>query len=169
MAMSSGGSSGAVQSTPNVTPMIDVMLVLLIIFMVVTPALLAGFQADPPQAQNIKDHPEDDQTDQVLGIDKDGYYYLNKKQIDKDKVAAAIRHIYIDTPRDDYIMYFKAHKDLEYSKIIDAMDIAMKNGVRVVGMISDQKPGTVSTVPGDSKSQALPGSTPAAPPAGGAK
>jgi biopolymer transport protein TolR len=169
MAMSSGGSSGAVQSTPNVTPMIDVMLVLLIIFMVVTPALLAGFQADPPQAQNIKDHPEDDQTDQVLGIDKDGYYYLNKKQIDKDKVAAAIRHIYIDTPRDDYIMYFKAHKDLEYSKIIDAMDIAMKNGVRVVGMISDQKPGTVSTVPGDSKSQTLPGSTPAAAPPGGAK
>jgi len=78
MAASSGGG---VASTPNVTPMIDVMLVLLIIFMVVTPALLAGFQADPPQAQNIKDHPEDDQTDQVFGIDKDGFYYLNKKKI----------------------------------------------------------------------------------------
>ncbi|HUX33013.1 MAG TPA: biopolymer transporter ExbD, partial [Gemmatimonadaceae bacterium] len=58
MAMSAGGGSG-VQSTPNVTPMIDVMLVLLIIFMVVTPALLAGFTATPPDAQNIKDHPED--------------------------------------------------------------------------------------------------------------
>jgi len=81
MAMSSGGGQGAVQSTPNVTPMVDVMLVLLIIFMVVAPALLAGFNADPPQAQNIKDHPEDDQTDQVLGIDKDGNYYLNKKPI----------------------------------------------------------------------------------------
>jgi biopolymer transport protein ExbD len=154
MAASSGGS---VQSTPNVTPMIDVMLVLLIIFMVVTPALLAGFQADPPQAQNIKDHPEDDQTDQVLGIDKDGYYYLNKKLVKKEDVGALIRHIYVDTPRDDYIMYFKAHKDLEYSKVLDAMDIAMKNGVRVVGMISEQKPGTVSTVEGDSKAQPLPG------------
>ena len=167
MAMSTGGSAG-VQSTPNVTPMIDVMLVLLIIFMVVTPALLAGFQADPPQAQNIKDHPEDDQTDQVLGIDKDGYYYLNKKLIKKEDVGPLLKHIYVDTPRDDYIMYFKAHKDLEYSKVLDAMDIAMKNGVRVVGMISDQKPGTVSTVPGDSKSQALPGAA-GAPPPGGAK
>ena len=157
MAMSSGGPSGAVQSTPNVTPMIDVMLVLLIIFMVVTPALLAGFQADPPQAQNIKDHPEDDQTDQVLGIDKDGYYYLNKKQIPKEQVGALIKHIYVDTPRDDYIMYFKAHKDLDYAKVLDAMDIAMKNGVRVVGMISEQKPGTVSTVEGDSKAQTPPG------------
>jgi biopolymer transport protein ExbD len=163
MAMSSGGGGGAVQSTPNVTPMVDVMLVLLIIFMVVAPALLAGFNADPPQAQNIKDHPEDDQSDQVLGIDKDGNYYLNKKPIRQEDIAAALKHVYVDTPRDDYIMYFKADKNIDYSKVLDAMDLAMKNGVRVVGMISDQKPGTVSTVPGDSKQQ-----TPA-PVAGGAK
>ncbi len=163
MAMSSGGGAAGVQSTPNVTPMVDVMLVLLIIFMVVAPALLAGFNADPPQAQNIKDHPEDDQTDQVLGIDKDGNYYLNKKPIRQEDIAAALKHVYVDTPRDDYIMYFKADKNIDYSKVLDAMDLAMKNGVRVVGMISDQKPGTVSTVPGDSKQQ-----TPA-PVAGGAK
>src|SRR6266699_4176876 len=163
MAMSSGGGAAGVQSTPNVTPMVDVMLVLLIIFMVVAPALLAGFNSDPPQAQNIKDHPEDDQTDQVLGIDKDGNYYLNKKPIRQEDIAAALKHVYVDTPRDDYIMYFKADKNIDYSKVLDAMDLAMKNGVRVVGMISDQKPGTVSTVPGDSKQQ-----TPA-PVAGGAK
>ena len=157
MAMSSGGGQGAVQSTPNVTPMVDVMLVLLIIFMVVAPALLAGFNADPPQAQNIKDHPEDDQTDQVLGIDKDGNYYLNKKPIRAEDIAPALKHVYVDTPRDDYIMYFKADKNLDYSKVLDAMDIAMKNGVRVVGMIGDQKPGTVSTVAGDSKQQTPPG------------
>jgi len=173
MSMSTGGSSGGnVESTPNVTPMIDVMLVLLIIFMVVTPALLAGFNADPPQAQNIKDHPEDDQTDQVFGIDKDGNYYLNKKPIKSDDIALALKRIYVDTPRDDYIMYLKADKNLEYGKVIDAMDLAMRNGVRVVGMISDQKPGTVSTIPGDSKQQTapgLPGAAPAAAPPGGAK
>src|SRR5678809_804804 len=87
MSMSTGGSDSGVASTPNVTPMVDVMLVLLIIFMVVTPALLAGFNADPPQAQNIKDHPEDEQNDQVLGIDKDGNYYLNKKQIKQEDVC----------------------------------------------------------------------------------
>src|SRR5215475_15735244 len=98
MAMAASSSAASVQSTPNMTPMIDVMLVLLIIFMVVTPALLAGFTADPPQAQNIKDHPEDDQTDQVMGLDKDGNYYLNKKPIHKEDVAAALKHIYVDTP-----------------------------------------------------------------------
>ena len=72
MAMSTGGGAGGVQSTPNVTPMIDVMLVLLIIFMVVAPALMAGFNATPPEGVNLKDHPEDEQTDQVLGIDREG-------------------------------------------------------------------------------------------------
>ena len=151
MAASSGGS---VASTPNVTPMIDVMLVLLIIFMVVTPALLAGFTADPPQAQNIKDHPEDDQTDQVLGIDKSGNYYLNKKQIEYAQIGPVLNRIYKQTPRDDYVLYLKADKNLDYSKILDAMDLAMKNGVRVTGLISEQKPNTVSTVEGDSKQQA---------------
>ena len=167
MAMSTGGGGG-VASTPNVTPMVDVMLVLLIIFMVVAPALLAGFNADPPQAQNIKDHPEDEKQDQVLGIDKDGNYYLNKKPIHQEDVAAALKHIYVDQTRDDYIMYLKADKNLDYSKVIDAMDVAMHNGVRMVGMISDQKSGTVSTVAGDTKAAAPPG-TPGAPPAGGAK
>ncbi len=166
MAASSGGS---VQSTPNVTPMVDVMLVLLIIFMVVAPALLAGFNADPPQAQNIKDHPEDDQTDQVLGIDKDGNYYLNKKPIQAADVGRALNQIYVQGTRDDKIMYLKADKNLDYSKVLDALDLATKNGVRVVGMIGDQKPGTVSTVPGDSKAQTPAGGAAPATPPGGTK
>jgi biopolymer transport protein ExbD len=165
MAMSTGSSPGGVQSTPNVTPMVDVMLVLLIIFMVVTPALLAGFNADPPQAQNIKDHPEDEQNDQVLGIDKDGNYYLNKKTIRAEDVGPALKHIYVDTPREDYILYLKADKNLDYAKVLDALDIAMHNGVKVTGLIGDQKPGTVSTVEGDQKN---PTPAPGAPP-GGAK
>lgn len=46
MSVSTGGG---VKAEPNVVPMIDVMLVLLIIFMVVTPAIAAGFTAEPPR------------------------------------------------------------------------------------------------------------------------
>ena len=150
MAMSSGGTGGSVKAEPNVTPMIDVMLVLLIIFMVVTPALLAGFNAVPPQGQNLKDHPEDAETDQVLGIDRDGNYYLNKKPIAKTAIEAEIKRIY-ENRTSDKVMYLKADKELLYSKVVDATDMAAKNGVRVLGLISDQKNGTVSTVVGDSK------------------
>jgi biopolymer transport protein TolR len=147
MAMSSTGGGG-VKAEPNVTPMIDVMLVLLIIFMVVTPALLAGFNAQPPQGQNLKDHPEDEENDQVLGIDKDGNYYLNKKAISKTAIEAEIKRIYA-ARETDKTMYLKADKDLDYAKVVDATDMAAKNGVRVVALISDQKPGTTSTVVGD--------------------
>ena len=150
MSMSAGGGGSNVKAEPNVTPMIDVMLVLLIIFMVVTPALLAGFNAVPPQGQNLKDHPEDAENDQVLGIDRDGNYYLNKKPIAKDKIEAEIKRIF-ETRESDKVMYLKADKELLYSKVVDATDMAAKNGVRVIGLISDQKSGTVSTVAGDSK------------------
>jgi biopolymer transport protein ExbD len=151
--MSAGGGSTAVQSTPNVTPMIDVMLVLLIIFMVVTPALLAGFAATPPQAVNLKDHPEDANLDQVLGIDRDGKYYLNKKPIRTEDVGPMLKQIY-DARTEDKILYLKADKGLDYSKVLDALDLAAKNGVRVTGLISEQRPGTISTVAGDTKSTA---------------
>jgi biopolymer transport protein ExbD len=138
--------SGGVKSEPNVVPMIDVMLVLLIIFMVVLPALTAGFTAIPPQGINLKSHPEED-TDQVLGIDGDGNYYLNKKPISLDSIGPLLKEIYAS--RDDFVLYIKADKDLPYAKVIDAMDIASRNGVRVVGAVSEQQPGTESTVEGD--------------------
>jgi biopolymer transport protein ExbD len=145
--MSVGSGAESVKSEPNVVPMIDVMLVLLIIFMVVTPALAAGFQAVPPAGINLKTHPEEDE-DQVLGIDKAGQYYLNKRVLQNDRLAETLKSIY-DVRTVDKILYIKADKDLEYGKILDAMDIASRNGVRVVGAVSDQVPNTESTVAGD--------------------
>jgi biopolymer transport protein TolR len=147
MAMSTSGTGGGVASSPNVTPMIDVMLVLLIIFMIVTPLINAGFQAQPPVGINLKSHPEDNE-DQVLGIDAFGQYYLNKKPIKNETLADNIKRIF-DARTTDKILYVKADKNLDYSKVLDAIDIAAHNGVRVVGAISDQQPGTESSVAGD--------------------
>ena len=147
MAMSTSGTGGGVASSPNVTPMIDVMLVLLIIFMIVTPLINAGFQAQPPVGINLKSHPEDNE-DQVLGIDAFGNYYLNKRQIKSETLADQLKKIF-DARTTDKILYLKADKNLDYSKVLDAIDVAAHNGVRVVGAISDQQPGTESTVAGD--------------------
>jgi biopolymer transport protein ExbD len=138
---------GGIKAEPNVTPMIDVMLVLLIIFMIVIPQINAGFSAVPPQGQNLKPHPEED-NDQILGLDKDGNYYLNKKPIKTDDVGAAVKAIY-DARTVDKVMFLKAHKDLKYDKVLDALDLIAKNGVRMTGFITDQKPGTTSAVATD--------------------
>ena len=146
MSMSMGGSNN-VKAEPNVTPMIDVMLVLLIIFMLVVPAISAGFQAVPPSGVNLKPHPEEER-DQVLGIDANGQYFLNKKPIPNAQLGQLLKGIY-DNRTEDKLLYVKAHKDLEYSKILDALDIAAHNGVAVSGMITDQQPGTKSSIATD--------------------
>src|SRR5213083_1419926 len=77
--MAMGGAKkaeGAVAANINVTPMIDVMLVLLIIFMIVTPAITAGFQATLPRAKNPESREEAD-GEIRLGIDRDGKFYLD--------------------------------------------------------------------------------------------
>jgi biopolymer transport protein ExbD len=135
-----------VKAEPNVVPMIDVMLVLLIIFMVVTPAITSGFSAVPPEGVNVKEHPEDD-ADHVLGIDPFGQYYLNKVAISAEELPGALQRLYEN--REDKVLYLKADRTLEYGKVLIAMDIASNNGVYVLGAITDQLPGTQSTVPGD--------------------
>ena len=153
MSMSTG-SSGNIKAEPNVTPMIDVMLVLLIIFMLVVPAISAGFQAIPPQGQNLKPHPEEDR-DQVLGIDANGQYFLNKAPIPNAELGQRLNAIY-ENRTEDKLLYVKAHKDLEYGKVLDALDIAARNKVAVTGMITDQQPGTVSLVATDNLMGGMP-------------
>lgn len=147
MAMSVGGGKSAVKAEPNVTPMIDVMLVLLIIFMLIVPSITAGFQAVPPAGQNLKPHPEDDK-DQILGIDVNGQYFLNRVLVPHDQLEAKLTSIYTQR-EDDKVMYLKADKGLQYDKVLDALDAAAKAGVRKTAMITDQSPGTHSKIAKD--------------------
>ena len=147
MAMSVPRGGSNVKAEPNVTPMIDVMLVLLIIFMIVIPTITSGFQAEPPAGQNLKPRPPED-GEQILGIDANGQYYLNRKAIPNASLGSEIAKIY-NVRTEDKVLYIKADKNLEYSKVRDALDIAAQNGVRVSAMISDQRPGARSKVESD--------------------
>ena len=73
MAMAASSGSG-VQSSPNVTPMIDVMLVLLIIFMVTTPMMNLGVDIQLPQteAKSLKDKKDP----VVISVDEGSAAYL---------------------------------------------------------------------------------------------
>jgi biopolymer transport protein TolR len=146
-------SSDAVRAEPNVTPMIDVMLVLLIIFMIVIPQLLAGFNAIPPEGQNLKPHPNEDE-DVILGIDADGKFYLDKKLVSDEELPTRIRSIY-DARTVDKIMFIKADRNLKYARIIEAMDIAAHQGVRVAALVTDQTKGTQSLIESDNAGQDL--------------
>ena len=126
----------SVKSEPNVIPMIDIMLVLLIIFMIVTPLLAAGFKATMPSGSNLDKRPEGE-NEVVLGIDVAGNYFLNGNPIPGEVLEDQLRAIYATTHTEDVILHFRAHKDLPFAKVQDAVEIARKAGVRVLRAITE--------------------------------
>jgi biopolymer transport protein ExbD len=138
----------------NVTPMVDVMLVLLIIFMVVTPALVAGFQAQLPVGMNLKERPEEEGRT-TMGIDAAGAYYLDTRPIPgcsgtdratpqgkascaveaRSRLAAAFQ-----AHPQDRVLFVKADRGLKYQELIDVMRLAKESGARVVAAVTEQTP-----------------------------
>jgi len=135
------GGGGSVKSEPNVIPMIDIMLVLLIIFMIVTPVITAGFQAKMPQGKNLESAAEES-GDVVLGVDRDGGYYLDPgsgtiSPVNAQQLEDALRQIY--GARADKVIYFRADAGLDYGKIEDVLLLARRAGVRVLAAVTEEK------------------------------
>jgi biopolymer transport protein ExbD len=149
VALSVASARAAVKADINVTPLIDVMLVLLIIFMIVTPIIAAGFQATIPRTQNPENRPEG--PDEIrLGIDRDGRFYLDLGQgprpIADDALPGRLEAIYA-TRTKDKILFLKADQNLEFGRVQQAIEIARRAGVRVVGAITEQKQSLVKKKP----------------------
>jgi|SRR5688500_4412850 len=147
MAMSPASGRSVVAADINVTPMIDVMLVLLIIFMIVTPAITAGFQATIPRATN-PDAAEEADGEIRLGIDRDGKFYLDitgangkytgPRYITDEDLPGQLTALYAQRTVDK-VMYLKADQGIDFGRVQVALDIARKAGVRVVGAIAEQE------------------------------
>jgi biopolymer transport protein ExbD len=148
MAMAGGKKDAVVAANINVTPMIDVMLVLLIIFMIVTPAITAGFQATVPRAMNPESR-EEQEGEIRMGIDKDGKFYLDitdprsgkytgPRYISDEDLPGQLVTLYA-TRTVDKILFLKADKDIDFARVQQAIEIARKAGVRVIGAIADQE------------------------------
>jgi len=143
MAAGGGGPSKeydnpSVSSDINVTPLVDVMLVLLIIFMVVTPALLQGFQAVLPTGDNLLERPEEESR-VVVGIDVDGNWYFNKRPISRENMFAALQTSFAERP-EDKVLYMKADAGLPYQAILEMMDLGRDAGARVLAAVSEATP-----------------------------
>ena len=147
MALSAGSAKGVVAADINVTPMIDVMLVLLIIFMIVTPAITAGFQASLPRANNPESREEND-GEVRLGIDNQGKFYLDitgssgkytgPRYISDEDLQGQLTNLYAARTVDK-ILFLKADEAIEFGRVQQAIEIARKAGVRVIGAIAEQQ------------------------------
>ncbi len=127
--------AGRIAPVPNVTPMIDVMLVLLCIFMIVTPALANGVVAQPPEAVNLKPHP-DEGFDHTLAIDVNGALYLDRQPIALEDLRGILTRLF-PADANDRVLYVRAHRELEFGTVRAALDVAGASGVAVVALVSE--------------------------------
>jgi biopolymer transport protein ExbD len=119
----------------NVTPMIDVMLVLLIIFMVVTPAVTAAALPRARTAQHeTGKHP-------TLVIDAQGRMSLDVdrrvERVGASALRARMAAVYAAHPS-DHVLYLKADRNLDDSRVLSAIEDARAAGVTRVAAITEQ-------------------------------
>ncbi len=137
MSMTTGGG-GALSSTPNVTPLIDVLLVLLIIFMVITPTTPHGLDALVPQPPK---NPQHNQTDdrtivvQVLpGAGGKPAYKINETDVAHSQLLPQLEAIY--ATRATKVMFIKGDPNLDWEAIADVVDIGNQANVDHIGVIT---------------------------------
>jgi biopolymer transport protein ExbD len=128
-----------VNSTINVTPMVDVMLVLLIIFMVITPMLQKGVSVDLATVNNPAAMPDADKEDALLvAITRD-----NKIFFGSDQVAGAdqLTHLVKDrvASRTDKRVFIKADARTRYGNVVDVVDNVRAAGVDQLGLLTEQR------------------------------
>ncbi len=140
MAMAVGGTD-EYNSEINVTPMVDVMLVLLIIFMIVTPLLQQGVSVNLPR-DTISPDADDDiakDTSVIVAIPDNNNFYIGKEQYPLNALGEKISKLMQNKTPDKRIVYIKSGVDVDYGRVVEAIDTIRKQDIDKIGLVADKK------------------------------
>ena len=142
MGMSVGGSD-EYNSEINVTPMVDVMLVLLIIFMIVTPLLQQGVSVNLPKNMISPDEDGDiaKDTSVVIAIPDNSNFYIGKDQYPLTALGEKVKKLMENKTPEKRIVYIKSGVDVDYGKVVEAIDTIRKQDIDKIGLVADRKKG----------------------------
>jgi biopolymer transport protein TolR len=142
MGMEIGGAS-EYNSEINVTPMVDVMLVLLIIFMIVTPLLQQGVSVNLPRDMISPDQDPDiaKDTSVVIAIPDNSNFYIGKEQYPLDALGDKVKKLMENKTPDKRIVYIKSGVDVDYGRVVQAIDTIRKQDIDKIGLVADKKKG----------------------------
>ncbi len=135
------GGSNEYNSEINVTPMVDVMLVLLIIFMIVTPLLQQGVSVNLPRDMISPDQDPEiaKDTSVIVAIPDNNNFYIGKEQYPLNALGEKISKLMENKTPDKRIVYIKSGVDVEYGKVVEAIDTIRKQDIDKIGLVADKK------------------------------
>ena len=138
MGISVRNEGGRVNSSINVTPMVDVMLVLLIIFMVITPMLQNKVSVDMVSVDNPTNMPDADKEDAiVVAVTRDGGVFLGQNKVAVDHLGGMVRDKLADKP--GKTIFVRADARAQYKAVEDAIDAVRSAGVDDVGLLTQKR------------------------------
>jgi biopolymer transport protein ExbD len=124
----------------NVTPLVDVALVVLIIFMVVMPMMMKSFWLNVPKKDDqaeLKPPPTGDANKPlVLTIERDGAYRINHAPIAAAELQTRLPRML--AAKDQKVLYFDAHDDIGYGKVVEALDLSRAAGARSIAILTQK-------------------------------
>lgn len=137
------GGSTEYNSDINVTPMVDVMLVLLIIFMIVTPLLQSGVSVNLPRDMISPDEDGDIVKDSsvVVAIPDNNNFYIGKEIYPLDQLGEVIKKRMEGKTPEKRIVYIKSGIDVDYGRVVAAIDTIRKQDIDKIGLVADKKKG----------------------------
>ena len=140
--MSIGGTE-EFNSDINVTPMVDVMLVLLIIFMIVTPLLQQGVSVNLPRDMISPDEDGDiaKDTSVIIAIPDNSNFYIGKEQFPLDQLGDIVKKRMEGKTPDKRIVYIKSGVDVDYGRVVSAIETIRKQDIDKIGLVADKKKG----------------------------
>jgi len=138
MGMSSPSSDKKARPAPviNVTPLVDVVLVVLIIFMIVTTMMTRTFWMNLPKSEKKDDDPNPgDKKPLVLTVDKAGVIRANQTVLTKLEVRDRV--IRMLAAKDQKTLFFDAHDEVPYARVVETIDLARAGGVKSIAMLTE--------------------------------
>ena len=112
-------------------------LVLLIIFMVITPLIPRGLDAQVPQPPPPGTPPsESSDRTVVVSVDAKGDLTINQEAVTKENLGNRLTEIF--KTRNERTMFVQGDTELLFNSVVDVIDIARGVGVDKIGLITEK-------------------------------